>query len=186
MNDARARISQKACNRHTRMENRGKGKMHRSSQCRQHGQSLSSLARSVWLVSRRMCLPHFTAFGNSRIRKCDNKQSSSQARKLVGHFSHLFEQKQSSTRFRSATSDCSRNFSKACRRDSSYLMLGRLVQEKLSVHTVLEDEATTFAQDRDRLRLSGGQLDMAEEVVESLQPLQVATTALSEESNTSI
>ena len=60
-------------------------------------------------------------------------------------------------------------------------MLDHLVQEKLS-NMVLEDEATTSAQDRDHLRLSSEQWDLIEELVEALKPLQVATTALSEKS----
>ena len=81
------------------------------------------------------------------------------ARKLVGHFSHSLRATAELHKVQKRNKRLKRNLFQdvSTRWNSSYLMLGRLVQEKLSVSTVLEDEATTSAQDRDRLRLSGEQ-----------------------------
>ena len=64
-------------------------------------------------------------------------------------------------------------------------MLDRLVNEKISVVAVLEDEAITAPHDYKRLKLSGMQWDLAEEMLKVLKPLQVAT-ALCEERSASI
>ena len=92
-------------------------------------------------------------------------------RKLVGHFSHSLRATAELHKVQKRNKRLERNLLQdvSTRWNSSNLMLGRLVQEKLSVNTVLEDEATTSAQDGDCLRLSGGQWDSAEELVEALK-----------------
>ena len=70
--------------------------------------------------------------------------------------------------------------------NSSYLMLERLVSEKTHVNTVLEDTNMTAKGDCTRLKLTGAQWDMVEDLLKALKPLQAATTALSLEQNASI
>ena len=110
------------------------------------------------------------------------------ARKLVGHFSHSTLATTQLHRVQERNKRLQRSLVRdvATRWNSSYLMLDRLVAEKASVSTVLEDETFTSARDCSSLKLTGTQWDLAEELAKALKPLHAATTALSLEQNSSI
>ena len=74
----------------------------------------------------------------------------------------------------------------ATRCTSSNQIVERLDSEKTHVNTVLEDTNMTAMGDCTRLKLTGVQWDMVEDLLKALKPLQAPTTALSLEQNASI
>ena len=126
---------------------------------------------------------HLAALDFCRLEYPTISNMLAKACKVVGHFNHSTHatvelhkvQKRNNRDERSLVKDV------ATRWNSSYLMLDSQVNEKISVVAVLEDEAITAPHDYKRLKLSGMQWDLAEEMLKVLKPLQVATTALCEE-----
>jgi hypothetical protein len=106
------------------------------------------------------------------------------ARKLVGHFKHSVtavaalkeKQKAMSVAEHKLLQDVSTGW------NSTYQMLDRLAEQRWTVYTVLHDENITRAEHR-HYDLKPEQWDVVSQIVPTLKPLQIATTALCMDQN---
>ena len=109
------------------------------------------------------------------------------ARKLVGHFKHSVLATEELKKREAQMNMTEMKLLQDCptRWNSTFYMLERLVQLRWPVIAVLSDDSVSKRSDR-YLDLNNDQWVLAEELVKILAPLEVATTFLSYEENSSI